>query len=253
MNRDQWEYLKVLGFDPTGFGQTALSTLLPEKAPEEPHERAQLGKILSSESAEARRGWVEEGDANTSFSELKLAALSCEKCSLAKTRKNVVWGEGDEKSELMFVGEGPGADEDEQGRPFVGKAGQLLTKMIQAMGYAREEVFIANIVKCRPPGNRNPEPSEIEQCHPYLNAQISQIKPKVIVALGKFSAQYLLSSETPISRMRGVFQEHPQFINKDGEAVRVMPTFHPAFLLRNPASKREVWADLQLVMSELKA
>ena len=167
----------------------------------------------------------------------------CTRCKLHQGRTNIVFGVGSPDARLMFVGEGPGADEDEQGEPFVGRAGQLLTQIIKAMGLAREDVYIANVVKCRPPGNRNPEPDEIEQCSPFLHAQIAAIKPVVIVALGKFAAQTLLQTETPISRLRGQF-------HRIG-AVEVMPTFHPSYLLRNPAAKREVWADLQLVLKHL--
>jgi len=142
----------------------------------------------------------------------------------------------------MFVGEGPGADEDARGEPFVGKAGQLLTKMIEAMGFRRDEVYIANVVKCRPPGNRDPEPDEIEACEPFLKAQIAAIRPRVIVALGRFAVQTLLRDGAPISRQRGRWRAY--------EGVRLMPTFHPAYLLRNPPEKKKAWDDLQLVMKE---
>lgn len=167
----------------------------------------------------------------------------CTRCKLHAGRTQIVFGVGNPEARLMFVGEGPGADEDEQGEPFVGRAGQLLTQIIKAMGFAREEVYIANVVKCRPPGNRNPEPDEIAQCSPFLHAQIEAIDPRVIVALGKFAAQTLLQTETPISRLRGQF--HPMG-GRD-----VMPTFHPSYLLRNPAAKREVWDDMKLVMGRL--
>lgn len=168
----------------------------------------------------------------------------CTRCKLHSGRTNLVFGVGNPEARLMFVGEGPGADEDEQGEPFVGRAGQLLTQIIKAMGFAREEVYIANVVKCRPPGNRNPEPDEIAQCVPFLHAQIAAIRPSVIVALGKFAAQTLLQTETPISRLRGHF-------HRVGEAD-VMPTFHPSYLLRNPAAKREVWEDMKMVMKKLE-
>ena len=167
----------------------------------------------------------------------------CTRCKLAGGRTHVVFGVGDPHAELMFVGEGPGQDEDEQGEPFVGRAGQLLTKMIEAMGYRREQVYIANVVKCRPPGNRNPEPDEIAACEPFLRAQIAAVRPKVIVALGKFAAQTLLRETTPISRLRGRWAAY--------EGVRLMPTFHPAYLLRSPDEKKKAWEDLQLVMREL--
>lgn len=178
------------------------------------------------------------------FEKVRETALSCTRCALSKSRTQVVFGTGNEKAQLMFVGEAPGFDEDRQGEPFVGKAGQLLTKMIQAMGLQRKDVYIANIVKCRPPENRTPRPEEIEACHDYLAVQISHIKPKVVCALGNVAAQTLLKTEKTISRLRGMFFEM-------GE-IKVMPTFHPAFLLRNPEYKREVWHDLKLIMEVLK-
>jgi DNA polymerase len=167
----------------------------------------------------------------------------CARCKLAKGRHHLVFGVGSPQAELVFVGEGPGEDEDLQGEPFVGRAGQLLTKMIEAMGYARSDVYIANVVKCRPPGNRNPEPDEIEACEPFLRAQLAAIRPKVIVALGKFAAQTLLRDPTAISRLRGRWFTY--------EGVKLMPTFHPAYLLRSPEEKKKAWDDLQLVMKEL--
>ncbi len=166
----------------------------------------------------------------------------CTRCKLHGGRTRLVFGVGNPGAELLFVGEGPGADEDLQGEPFVGRAGQLLTRMIEAMGFARSDVYIANVVKCRPPGNRDPEPDEIEACERYLKAQIAAIRPRVIVALGRFAVQTLLRDTTPISRQRGRWREY--------EGVRLMPTFHPAYLLRNPAEKKPAWEDLQLVMKE---
>ena len=167
----------------------------------------------------------------------------CTRCKLAPGRTNLVFGVGNPEAELMFVGEGPGADEDAQGEPFVGRAGQLLTKMIEAMGYRRSEVYIANVVKCRPPGNRNPEPDEMDACEPFLRAQIRAVAPRAIVALGKIAAQTLLRDTTPISRLRGRWATY--------EGTRLMPTFHPAYLLRSPEEKKKAWEDLQLVMREL--
>ncbi|HEU4384648.1 MAG TPA: uracil-DNA glycosylase [Anaeromyxobacteraceae bacterium] len=166
----------------------------------------------------------------------------CTRCTLHAGRTTLVFGVGDPRAELMFVGEGPGGDEDRQGEPFVGKAGQLLTRMIEAMGFRRAEVYIANVVKCRPPQNRDPEPDEIEACEPFLKAQIAAIGPRVIVALGRFAVQTLLRDGTPISRLRGRWREY--------QGVRLMPTFHPAYLLRNPADKGKAWEDLKLVMKE---
>jgi uracil-DNA glycosylase family 4 len=164
----------------------------------------------------------------------------CSRCKLHTLgRKQVVFGVGNPNADLMFVGEAPGADEDVQGEPFVGRAGQLLTKIIEAIGLTRDGVYIANVIKCRPPGNRNPEPDEVEQCEPFLFRQIDTIRPKVIVALGKFAAQCLLKTDTPISRLRG-----QEFAYRDAILI---PTFHPAYLLRNPSSKREVWEDMKRV------
>ena len=168
----------------------------------------------------------------------------CTRCKLHTLgRRQVVFGVGNPNADLMFVGEGPGADEDIQGEPFVGRAGQLLTKIIEAIGMTRADVYIANVIKCRPPQNRNPEPDEVEQCEPFLFRQIETIKPKVIVALGKFAAQSLLKTTEPITRLRGREYKYRNAI--------LMPTFHPAFLLRNPSSKREVWEDMKRVRAIL--
>jgi DNA polymerase len=169
----------------------------------------------------------------------------CTRCKLSGLgRSQVVFGVGNPSADLMFVGEAPGADEDLQGIPFVGRAGQLLTKIIEAIDLKREDVYIANVIKCRPPQNRNPEPDEIETCEPFLFRQIDIIKPTVIVTLGKFAAHTLLRREDPISRLRGrVF---------DYRGAKLIPTFHPAYVLRNPASKREVWEDMKLVRSLLR-
>jgi len=191
---------------------------------------------VAAEAREAPTGIIR-------LTEIRTDLGDCRRCKLHTGRTNIVFGVGNPDARLMFVGEGPGADEDEQGEPFVGRAGQLLTQIVKAMGLAREDVYIANVVKCRPPGNRNPEPDEIEACSPFLQAQIASIRPTVIVALGKFAAQTLLQTETPISRLRGQFH--------DLGGVAVMPTFHPSYLLRNPAAKREVWEDMKLVMKRL--
>jgi DNA polymerase len=168
----------------------------------------------------------------------------CSRCKLHTLgRKQVVFGVGNPNADLMFVGEAPGADEDIQGEPFVGRAGQLLTKIIEAIELRREDVYIANVIKCRPPGNRNPEPDEVEQCEPFLFRQIDIIKPKVIVALGKFAAQCLLKTEAPISSIRG-----REFTYRDAVLI---PTYHPAYLLRNPSAKRDVWEDMKRVRALL--
>jgi DNA polymerase len=168
----------------------------------------------------------------------------CRRCGLCQKRTNIVFGVGNPDARLMFVGEGPGADEDRQGEPFVGRAGQLLTKIIESMGMERKDVYIANVVKCRPPENRTPLPDEIATCSPFLFQQILSIRPRVIVCLGTPAAQTVLGTRDTITRTRGTFQEL--------EGILVMPTFHPAYLLRNPAAKREVWEDMKKVMSELK-
>ena len=167
----------------------------------------------------------------------------CQRCKLAPSRKNLVYGVGNPDADLVFVGEAPGADEDAQGEPFVGKAGQLLTKMIEAMGYSRADVYICNVLKCRPPGNRNPEPDEVASCEPFLKRQLAAIRPRMIVALGKFAAQCLLRDDTPITRLRGGFRSY--------EGIPLMPTLHPAYLLRDPSKKKLAWEDLKAVNAAL--
>src|ERR671936_934971 len=215
------------------------------------------------DEARAWLAWAEEsglqnlapprraGEADRSQPTVKLSLLEavrseigeCTRCKLHKGRRNIVFGVGSPDSRVMFVGEAPGEDEDLQGYPFVGKAGQLLTKMIEAMGLRREDVYICNTVKCRPPNNRNPESDELAACEPFLKAQLAAVKPEVIVTLGKFAAQALLREQTPITRLRGQWREY--------EGIPVMPTFHPAYLLRSPAEKGKVWEDLKQVMKRL--
>lgn len=178
-----------------------------------------------------------------SLAAIREELAGCMRCSLGSTRTTLVFGSGNEGARLVFVGEAPGREEDVAGEPFVGEAGRLLTRIIQAMGFERNQVYICNVLKCRPPGNRNPVPAEIDVCRPYLLRQIQAIGPEVIVALGTFSAQTLLTTREPISRLRGRFHDY--------HGIPLMPTFHPAFLLRNPAMKREVWDDMQAVMKRL--
>ena len=184
-------------------------------------------------------------DVETDLAEIEARTTVCTKChELANCRTNVVFGVGDVHTELMFIGEAPGRDEDLEGEPFVGRAGELLTKIIQAMGFKRREVYIANVLKCRPPGNRTPLPDEVENCLPYLISQIELIRPKVIVALGATAVRSLLDVQLGITKMRGnwyAFREVP-----------IMPTFHPAYLLRNPAAKKDVWQDMQTVLAKLE-
>ena len=185
--------------------------------------------VTTSEGAELRdleavRAWI--GD--------------CQRCKLAGGRKTIVFGQGSPQAQLMFVGEAPGADEDEQGLAFVGRAGQLLTDIIEkGLKIPRKDVYIANVIKCRPPQNRNPEPDEILSCQPFLEKQIALIRPKVLVGLGKFSAQWLFKSMEPISRLRGRIGDY--------DGIKVVPTFHPAYLLRNPGAKKDVWEDMKVV------
>ncbi|MFZ3208927.1 MAG: uracil-DNA glycosylase [Geobacteraceae bacterium] len=164
----------------------------------------------------------------------------CLRCQLGATRTRMVFGVGNPQARLVFVGEAPGRDEDLQGEPFVGDAGQLLTQIILAMGLQRSEVYICNVLKCRPPGNRNPHPDEIEECHPFLLRQLNAIRPAAVVALGTFATHILLGAKEPISKLRGQFHDY--------HGIPLMPTFHPAYLLRNPAMKKEVWQDMQQVM-----
>jgi len=183
---------------------------------------------------------VDPVDPQSALAAIRADIGDCTRCKLHQLgRRQVVFGVGNPRADLMFVGEAPGHDEDVQGIPFVGKAGQLLTKIIEAIGLKRDDVYIANVIKCRPPQNRNPEPDEVDTCEPFLFRQIDTIQPKVVVALGKFAAQALLRTLDPISRLRGRVYDY--------RGVKLVPTFHPAFLLRNPESKREVWEDMKVV------
>ena len=211
-------------------------------------ERGGVTGLPKGDPAPAKPREAPAAPARTSAPPISVKAIrdelgDCQRCKLAGKRTNIVFGVGDPDAPLVFVGEAPGADEDRTGEPFVGAAGQLLTKMIEAMGLGRGDVYICNILKCRPPGNRNPEPDEIAECEPFLKKQLAAIRPRMIVALGKFAAQCLLRSDAPISKLRGAWKAY--------EGIPLMPTYHPAFLLRTPSAKREVWADLQEVIREL--
>jgi len=182
----------------------------------------------------------------SSLEELRAAIGDCRRCKLCAGRTNLVFGVGNRNARLMFVGEGPGRDEDLQGEPFVGRAGQLLTDIItKGMGLKREDVYIANVVKCRPPENRNPEPDEVAACEPFLKKQIELIHPEIIVGLGKFAVQTLLKSKMPITKLRGQWHSY--------HGIKLMPTFHPAYLLRNPGDKKLVWEDIKKVIEALGA
>jgi DNA polymerase len=205
-----------------------------------------LGQTLDSQDLQSEAPLTFSRNATEALAAIRADIGDCTRCKLHTLgRKQIVFGVGNPQADLMFVGEAPGADEDEQGIPFVGRAGQLLTKIIEAIDLRRDDVYIANIIKCRPPQNRNPEPDEVASCEPFLFRQVDVIEPKVIVALGKYAAQTLLRTDSPISRLRGrVF---------DYRGAKLIPTFHPAYLLRNPSSKREVWEDMKLVRSLLQA
>lgn len=189
-----------------------------------------------------KEDWMEASD----ISGLEKQINKCEKCSLGKTRKNFVYGTGNPNADVMVIGEAPGADEDEQGLPFVGRAGKLLTDILKAINFTREEIFICNILKCRPPDNRNPNPEEILKCEPYLIKQIELIKPKLILCVGTFAGQTMLRVKEPLGKMRGKFYN----IKFGNTEVKVMVTYHPAALLRNPNWKKPTWEDVQLFRSE---
>jgi DNA polymerase len=179
----------------------------------------------------------------TTLDSIRAEMGDCQRCKLAPKRTNLVFGSGNPDAELVFVGEAPGFDEDQQGLPFVGRAGQLLTKIIESINIKREDVYICNVLKCRPPDNRNPEPDEVAACNPFLRKQLATIRPKVVCCLGTFAAQTVLQMAAPISKLRG------KFFDMDG--MRVIATFHPAYLLRSPEKKREVWEDMKQIRAEL--
>jgi uracil-DNA glycosylase len=223
----QLEFLRDIGIDRVDLRRPSAVIVAPVIAPTVEVAREAPVSLEILETLEAIR--ADLGD--------------CQRCKLAPTRTHIVFGSGNPKAELVFVGEAPGFDEDQQGLPFVGAAGQLLTKIIESTGVKREETYICNILKCRPPDNRNPEPDEVAECSPFLRRQLAAIKPKVVCCLGKFSAQYLLQSTDSITRLRGRFH--------DVDGMRVIATFHPAYLLRSPEKKREVWEDMKAIRAEL--
>jgi DNA polymerase len=222
--------LRETGVDGLPYGYGVETVTPPSVVAEEPVQLETVGISGSASGSET----VEE---------IRLELGDCQRCQLGSTRTTLVFGVGNEKSEIVFVGEAPGRDEDLKGEPFVGEAGQLLTKIIQAMGLAREDVYICNVLKCRPPNNRNPQTEEIEACQPFLLRQLQAISPKIIIALGTFAAQTLLQTRAPISQLRGQIHDY--------HGIPLMPTFHPAFLLRNPGKKREVWEDMKQVLKLL--
>jgi DNA polymerase len=205
------------------------------------------GVDCSSESLDALNAWghgsgKKPAAGTETLEDIRVHLGDCQRCKLCRSRTHIVFGCGNPQARLMFIGEGPGQDEDLAGEPFVGAAGQLLNRIIEAIQLRRSDVYIANVVKCRPPGNRLPEAEEIATCSPFLRRQIAAIRPQFICTLGSCAAQTLLGSNEPISRLRGRFLDY--------EGIRVMPTFHPAYLLRNPEKKREVWEDMKLLMKE---
>ncbi|MBW2605573.1 MAG: uracil-DNA glycosylase [Deltaproteobacteria bacterium] len=202
------------------------------------------GFECSKESLEKIKSWGrKEGRSSETLDVIRADLGDCRRCRLSKKRKNIVFGAGDPHARLMFVGEGPGYDEDQTGEPFVGAAGKLLTKIIEAIHHTREQVYICNIIKCRPSGNRNPMADEIDVCFPFLKRQIASVKPDIICALGTFAAQTLLETKSPISKLRGCFYDYM--------GTKVLPTYHPAYLLRNPNKKRDVWEDMKKLMKAM--
>lgn len=198
-----------------------------------------ISEMMISDTSSAKIKRANKVSKQEMLSAIRREVFNCKRCSLYKTRRNTVFGDGDTNAKLIFVGEAPGYDEDLQGLPFVGQAGKLLTKMIESIGLSRDSVYICNVLKCRPPENRSPQSEEISACKDYLLRQIEIISPKIIVPLGKYAALALLGTDEPITKIRGK--------DYDYKGIRLIPTFHPAYLLRNPNSKRQVWEDLKKI------
>jgi DNA polymerase len=232
------EFYQLLGFQHVPVKQGKIVTH-SVKAPVENKEVSGFGELRVAEDPGTAARQKE-----ALLKALREEIGDCQRCKLAKGRKNIVFGEGNADAMLMFIGEGPGREEDLQARPFVGDAGKVLTNLIKKMGLERDDVYIANIVKCRPPMNRDPESDEIETCIPFLEKQIEIIQPRIIMALGRIAAQRLIESSIPISKMRGRFYDY--------KGIPVMPTFHPAYLIRNPKDKWLTWDDAQKVLEKLK-
>jgi DNA polymerase len=229
-------YLRALDIDVWVPKDAAPASPVAESLPQERSQTASAERTPATRVAENTRV------GSLSWDALDQAVKACTLCGLHKTRTNTVFGVGNRNSDWMVIGEAPGADEDRQGEPFVGKAGQLLNSMLKALGYPREQVFIANILKCRPPGNRDPQPQEAECCTPYLSRQIELINPRIILCVGRIAAQTLLNTDTPIGKLRGK-------VHTWGERKRpVVVTYHPAYLLRSPSEKRKAWQDLLLAL-----
>jgi DNA polymerase len=251
--RSWLEWLQLAGVDHITRGTAAGQSASPDGNAVERPMGNQIGlfggaTLGSAGPAESPLTLFEAPAAENSGASLALVREDlgdCTRCRLSEKRTQIVFGVGDPAARLMFVGEGPGADEDRQGEPFVGRAGQLLTRIIESMGLQRAEVYIANVVKCRPPENRTPQTDEITTCSPFMFQQILAIRPRVLVCLGTPATQTVLGTRSTITRLRGRFH--------DVAGIRIMPTFHPAYLLRNPAAKKDVWEDMKKVMACLKS
>jgi len=241
---DHLKYFEEIGV--AGVSRDPKWSMRGDNPPKGGHHESE-GQIGATSDAQVVSGFSRIDAATETLEDIKAdigpACTRCKLCTLG--RSQIVFGVGNPRARLMFVGEAPGEDEDRKGEPFVGRAGQLLTKIIEAIGLTRDQVYIANVIKCRPPGNRNPENDEVAACEPFLFRQIEVIQPKVIVPLGKFAAQCLLKTMDPITKLRG-----RQF---DYRGTTLIPTFHPAYLLRNPSAKREVWEDMKKVRAILQS
>ncbi|MGA2563788.1 MAG: uracil-DNA glycosylase [Steroidobacteraceae bacterium] len=203
------------------------------------------GAASAAADASSAGATNDDGDVALAWQRLRAEVASCTRCELCRTRTQTVFGVGDTRAQLLVIGEAPGADEDRQGEPFVGRAGQLLNSMLRAAGSPRESVYIANVLKCRPPGNRDPRPDEVASCLPYLHRQVELLQPLLILAVGRIAAQNLLATDTPIGRLRGQ-------LHRFGASARpLIVTYHPAYLLRSPSEKRKAWVDLKFVRTEL--
>lgn len=235
--RAREHYLEALGID----------LWVPRAAPAEAPETATRDSITRDTVAPSTTdaGSVDATDSDAIWSGLQAQVAGCTRCGLCQTRTQTVFGVGERQSQLLVIGEAPGQDEDAQGEPFVGRAGQLLNSMLRAMGYPRETVYIANVIKCRPPGNRDPTPAEVASCLPYLNRQIELIAPKMILVVGRIAAQNLLATEVPVGRLRGQVHRY------GARGTPLIVTYHPAYLLRSPGEKRKVWADLKFARAQL--
>jgi len=232
---DQLEFFKDIGVESLELAASPSPSSRGRRGEAQPRQGAASGELPVSQFAPAAP--------RPSLESIRTEIGDCQRCKLAPKRTNIVFGSGNPNAELVFVGEAPGYDEDQQGLPFVGRAGQLLTKIIESINLKREEVYICNVLKCRPPENRNPEPDEVASCNPFLKKQLATIRPKIVCCLGTFAAQTVIQTTSSISKLRG------QFFDIDG--MRVIATFHPAYLLRSPDKKREVWEDMKQIRAEL--